>query len=99
MHLDLSDEETAALTQELHEVVESDRYPRIRTLRAILGKLRHEAIREPPPLLYRAKGRRGTLYPCSLASAGSLRPTQSHQAVNSQGPTAIRYHGGCIFLE
>jgi hypothetical protein len=27
MHLDLSDEETAALTQELHDLVESDRYP------------------------------------------------------------------------
>jgi hypothetical protein len=36
MHLDLSDEETAALTQELHEIVENDRYPsspRIHTLR------------------------------------------------------------------
>jgi hypothetical protein len=35
MHLDLRDEETAALTQELHEIVENDRYsfsPRIRTL-------------------------------------------------------------------
>jgi hypothetical protein len=32
--LDLSDEETAALARELHEIVESDRYPfspRIRT--------------------------------------------------------------------
>jgi len=27
MHLDLTDEETAALTQELHEIVENDRYP------------------------------------------------------------------------
>jgi hypothetical protein len=26
MHLDLSDEEAAALAQELHELVESDRY-------------------------------------------------------------------------
>jgi hypothetical protein len=42
MHLDLSDEETAALTQELHDIVENDRYPfspRIRTLRAVLAKL------------------------------------------------------------
>jgi hypothetical protein len=34
MHLDLSDEETATLTQELHDIVENDRYPfspRIRT--------------------------------------------------------------------
>jgi hypothetical protein len=42
MHLDLTDEETAALTKELHDIVESDHFPfspRIRTLRAILGKL------------------------------------------------------------
>jgi hypothetical protein len=54
MNLDLSDEETAALTRELHEIVERDRYPlspRIRTLRAILAKLRPEPVREPlPPL-------------------------------------------------
>jgi hypothetical protein len=57
MHLDLSDEETAALTKELHNIVENDRYPfslsrshlrcspRIRTLRAILAKLRPEPVR------------------------------------------------------
>jgi hypothetical protein len=52
MHLDLSDDETAALTQEVRDIVESDRYPlspRIRTLRAILGKLRPELAREPLP--------------------------------------------------
>jgi hypothetical protein len=52
MNLDLSDEETAALTRELHEIVERDRYPlspRIRTLRAILAKLRPEPVREPLP--------------------------------------------------
>ena len=52
MHLDLADEETAALTQELHDIVESDRYPfslRIRTLRGILAKLRPEPVREPLP--------------------------------------------------
>jgi hypothetical protein len=52
MHLDLSDEETAALTRELHDIVESDRYPfspHIRTLRAILAKLRPEPVREPLP--------------------------------------------------
>jgi hypothetical protein len=51
-HLDLTDEETAALTQELHEIVESDRYPfspRIRTLREILAKLRPEPVRKPLP--------------------------------------------------
>jgi hypothetical protein len=50
--MNLDDEETAALTQELHDIVEGDRYPfssRIRTLRAILAKLRPEPAREPPP--------------------------------------------------
>jgi hypothetical protein len=48
MHLDLTDDEAAALTQELHDIVENDRYhfsPRIRTLRAILTKLRPEPVR------------------------------------------------------
>jgi hypothetical protein len=57
MNVDLSDEESAALAQELHDIVESDRYPfsaRIRTLRAILAKLRPEPVREPlpPPKVY-----------------------------------------------
>jgi hypothetical protein len=57
MNLDLSDEDAAALTQELHEIVENDRYPlslRIRTLRGILAKLRPEPVREPlpPPEVY-----------------------------------------------
>jgi hypothetical protein len=57
MHLDLSDEETAALAQELHNIVENDRYPfspRIRTLKAIRSKLRPEPAREllPPPTVY-----------------------------------------------
>jgi hypothetical protein len=56
-HLDLTDDEAAALTQELHNIVENDRYPfspRIRTLRAILGKLRPEPVRKPlpPPRVY-----------------------------------------------
>jgi hypothetical protein len=54
MYLELTDEETAALTKELHDIVESDHYPfspRIRTLRGILAKLRPEPVREPlPPL-------------------------------------------------
>jgi hypothetical protein len=42
MHLDLFDDEAAALIQELHDIVESARYPfspRIRTLRAVLNNL------------------------------------------------------------
>ena len=63
-NLELTDEETATLTQELYEIVEHDRYPfspRIRTLRAILNKLRPEPFREPlpPPKVYAppSKGR------------------------------------------
>jgi len=51
MHLDLTDEETAALTKELHEIVEKDRYPfspRIRTLRAIRAKLSASASARTP---------------------------------------------------
>ena len=54
MNLELSDEEAAALTHELHDIVERDRYPfspRIRTLRGILAKLRPEPVREPSPPL------------------------------------------------
>jgi hypothetical protein len=65
-HLDLSDDEAAALAQELHAIVENDRYPlspRIHSLRGILAKLRPELVREPlpPPKVYappRATGRR-----------------------------------------
>jgi hypothetical protein len=52
MHLDLSDEEAAALLRELDSLIDGDRYflsPRIKTLRAIRGKLRPEPDREPLP--------------------------------------------------
>jgi hypothetical protein len=45
---------SAALTKELHDIVESDHYPfspRIRALRSILAKLRPGLVHEPfPPL-------------------------------------------------
>jgi hypothetical protein len=52
MHLDLTDEETAALLRELDALIDSDRYflsPRIKTLRAIRAKIRPEPLREPLP--------------------------------------------------
>jgi hypothetical protein len=52
MHPALSDDEAAALTQEVHDIVESNHYPfspRIRTLRGILAKLRLEPVRKPLP--------------------------------------------------
>ena len=57
-HLDLSDDEAAGLTQELHDIVENDRYPfspRIRTLRAVLNKPRPEPAREPLPTSHRVR--------------------------------------------
>ena len=51
-HLDLSDDETAAPTKELDDSTRNNRYPfseRIRTLKAILAKLRPEPAREPLP--------------------------------------------------
>jgi hypothetical protein len=75
MHLDLSDEETAALIRELHDIIESNRYPlspRIQKLEAILAKLRPEPVREPlpPPKVYappRATARkRGTAVPIEI---------------------------------
>jgi len=52
MHLDLSEEEAAALLRELDCIIENDRYPlspRILTLRAIRAKLKSEPTREPLP--------------------------------------------------
>jgi hypothetical protein len=60
-HLDLTDEEPAALTQELHDIVESDRCrfsPRIRRLRAILAKNRPET-RAAAEGVYAATSHRG----------------------------------------
>jgi hypothetical protein len=54
MTLDLSDDETAALTRLLTNTIDADRYPlspRIQTLKAILGKIRPEPAREALPLL------------------------------------------------
>jgi hypothetical protein len=49
-HLGLTDDEADTLAQELHEIVENDRYPfSPRTLRVILAKLRPEPVRKPLP--------------------------------------------------
>jgi hypothetical protein len=51
-HLDLSDEEAAALIKELAEITGNDRYPfspRVRMWRQIRGKLPN-APPEPPPV-------------------------------------------------
>jgi len=51
-NLDLSDEEAAALVNKLTAIVKNDRHPlsmRIRTLKAILAKMRPEPVREPLP--------------------------------------------------
>jgi hypothetical protein len=56
MHLDLTDDEAAALAQELHDIVENDRYPfspRILTLQGILNKLDPRPAHDPAPPLKR----------------------------------------------
>ena len=53
-HLDLTDEEDAALATALRRIIADDRYPlspRVLTLKTVLAKLRPEPAREPlPPL-------------------------------------------------
>ena len=52
MHLELTDEQTEALIQELSLIIDGDRYPlspRIVVLKEILGMLRPEPAREPLP--------------------------------------------------
>jgi hypothetical protein len=54
MNLDLTDEEAAAFIRELRGITDNDRYQfsqRIRTLKAILAKLRPEPKRESSPPL------------------------------------------------
>jgi ParB-like chromosome segregation protein Spo0J len=51
-HLDLSDDDAAALIKELADITGNDRYTvssRIQTLRTILAKLRPEPARNPSP--------------------------------------------------
>ena len=50
--LDLTDEETDALTRLLSRTIDNDRYPlspRVQTLKGILAKIRPEPAREPMP--------------------------------------------------
>jgi hypothetical protein len=52
MNLALNDVQAEMLTRELHRIIQNDRYPltpRIVTLKEILGQLRPEPVREPPP--------------------------------------------------
>jgi hypothetical protein len=52
MNLDLTDEETTALTRLLTETIKGNRFPlspRIQTLKAILAKIKPEPAREPLP--------------------------------------------------
>jgi hypothetical protein len=77
-HLDLSDEEAAALIKELADITGSDRQPfsrRIQTLRAILAKLRPEPAREPLPL--------PKVYPPPRATAA--RKKAAHSTLTREG--------------
>lgn len=53
MNLELTDEQTEALTRELSQIIQNDRSPfspRIRVLKDILGQLRPEPRTRPLPL-------------------------------------------------
>jgi hypothetical protein len=55
MNLELTDDQSEALIQELSQTIDGDRYPlspRIRVLKEILGQLRPEPEREPCPRLH-----------------------------------------------
>jgi hypothetical protein len=55
MNLPPTDEETALLEKELRHVVDNDRFilsPRIRTLQAILNKIRREPL---PPMRHKSR--------------------------------------------
>jgi hypothetical protein len=74
MHLDLSGDESAALTKELDDITRNDRYPfseRIRTLKAILAKVRTERVREPlpPPRRFKAAHPERQANPRGIADA------------------------------
>jgi len=64
MTLDLTEEEIEALARLLGRTIKDDHYPlspRIQTLKAILGKIRPEPVREPsPPLKHYDPPRVGT---------------------------------------
>jgi len=70
MELDLTEEETVALTRLLTNTIDADRYPlspRIQTLKGILARIRPEPIRESlpplkvyaPPRVIRGRRQRG----------------------------------------
>jgi hypothetical protein len=84
MTLDLTDEETAALTRLLTNTIDTDRYPlspRIQTLKAILAKIRPEPAREPLPPLKHYEPPRAT-----AAKGGA--PAASWPAARKQGTHA-----------
>jgi hypothetical protein len=69
MKFDLSDEQAAALTEELSDIIEKDRWPfspHIWMLKSILAKLRPDPVRQPlspvkrhePPRAIAARRRR-----------------------------------------
>jgi hypothetical protein len=69
MTIDLSDDETAALTRLLTNTIDADRYPlspRIQTLKAILAKIRPEPVHEQLP------PRRGNAPPRGSPGARSI---------------------------
>ena len=99
MNLDLSDEEGKALAAELDAIVRNDRYPlspRIQLLKAILGQLRPEPVREPlpepkryaPPRATAARRRRTSL--ALKSQPGPLMTESNHDAALMNSPLRRR---------
>jgi hypothetical protein len=81
-HLDLNDDEAAALISELADITGSDRYPlspRIRTLRAILAKLRPEPVPQPAP------PSKGSDFACLPVASVQDRPAISRRGAHWLG--------------
>jgi hypothetical protein len=84
-HLDLTDGQTAALTQELHDIVESDRYPLSPRIRKG-ASLRSSDPPASPCRRRRCMRRREQRLPGDDALAGSVAMTASPFSTRSNVP-------------
>jgi hypothetical protein len=90
VHLDLSDEETATRVREIHDIIESDKFPfspRVRSLRAILGNLGRSRCGSPYGHR-RSMRRRGSF--AEGAAAGEILPwTASHTRQHGESSSPV----------
>src|SRR5215472_5666271 len=99
MILDPTDEETEALARLLSRTIDDDHYPvspRIQTLKAILGKIRPEPVREPPPPLKVKTIDEAAWEPrrVRLVGARQVLPGKAHEAEAPNGPLRLSTMAG-----